>query len=333
MLLSLFGIAYLTPAFADWVKVDDFESGDVSNWETYYPEDRADPSALPTLTAVDDPFSSGAGKVLEVYPGRFADPPGSTLNFTVDLKLDAAAQIEAVENQYSTMYFKVGRPLVDGLPGECDITFGLATEAARDSTTNIFGYGSYSVLGRYEKDGIMDIRDSGSYVNLTETALGTQEYYQVWYVIDHWNNTFKQYIQGGTEFPTQTLIYPTDSNPDAGYRNLTLDNLDYILLITSAGDATNGAKGKDPIYFDDFYINPTAADLTSPGTPQQTWAGYAQDGDGNVDTGSGFLGFVNVTYAGNPDIIYSFTLNKFVYLPESFVLPQGAWMWVWNENQ
>ena len=77
-------------------------------------------------------------------------------------------------------------------------------------------------------------------------------------MVDHFTNTFSQYIEGGSDFATQTLVYE-----GALYRNLTVDDLQTMLFITSAGDINN-VKGKDPIYFDNFYIDTEAQNLSAP---------------------------------------------------------------------
>lgn len=269
-LLTLAPLVFAGSLFAQWQMVDDMESytvdvqleADPWNWYTVPVENFA---VLPSATTVADPLDAGQGNVLAFAPGV---PAASGSNATLERALSAEQQIadNFPTSNLSTFYFKVARPLVEGVPGEADITWGLVTEAARSAETMQHGYGSYSVLGRYEIDGIMDIRNGGTYTNLVETALNTQVWYEIWYVIDHSNNTFSQFIKGGTDFPIQTEIFT-----DAEYRNATFENLDTILIVTTAGSA-DAIKGKDPIYFDDFHIDIAAANLTSPdgtdnGTP------------------------------------------------------------------
>ena len=82
--------------------------------------------------------------------------------------------------------------------------------------TGLHGYGGYSVLGRIERNGIIDIRDGASYVDLTNKALQTGTYYEFWFIIDHFNSTFSQYIKGGTDYAKQTLLHE-----NAQFRNAT----------------------------------------------------------------------------------------------------------------
>ncbi len=255
------------PPVVGWQKIDDLENGLTSAWTIFQEEGNF--QAEPSVTVVDDPLGAGQGKVLAVNPG--VPLTTSSLNMTVERTLSESQQIvdPVTESQLTTFYFKVGRPTVSGAPGEVDVTWGLAAESARSGETGLHAYGSYSVLGRYEANGIMDIRDGGSYVDLANAALNTNVYYEAWFVVDHFNNTFSQYLKGGTDFPEQTMVYS-----GAGYRNLTFDNLETLLIITSAG-TIDAVKGKDDIYFDDFHIDVSGQNLT---TPLSLGGGHAEGG-------------------------------------------------------
>lgn len=52
-----------------------------------------------------------------------------------------------------------------------------------------------------------------------------------------------------------------------------------------------------------------------------TWAGYTVEEGGLVYTGA-FLGWLNVT---NGDWVWSYSLGKYIYLPESYVSGTGVW--------
>ena len=238
-----------------WQTLYTFETGDISDWNI-------DLDAQDTVQVngfaryVEDPFDVGQGMVLEVNPGVSGQ---GTHHVTLDLPLpeELVVRDPYPETILSTLYFKVGRPIVQGAPGELDITWGLVSSKDRPSD-GVFTYGNYSVLGRYELDGVMDIRDGGSYQNLTFEALYMNVWYEVWYIINHAANTFSQYIKGGSAFPEQTLVYE-----GATYRNQTLFDLDHLLIITSAGNAAK-PKGKDSAYFDDFFMDVSGANLATP---------------------------------------------------------------------
>jgi hypothetical protein len=87
------------------------------------------------------------------------------------------------------------------------------------------------------------------------------------------------------------------------------------------------------VYLDDVWIDFSGENLTTPPhgktrSGAATWAGFPVDGLGWVDTGS-WLGFVNVA-AG--DYVWSASLNNWMYLPEVFVSPTGAWTYILNTS-
>ena len=58
-----------------------------------------------------------------------------------------------------------------------------------------------------------------------------------------------------------------------------------------------------------------------------TWAGYEIDADGvSVNTGD-FLGWIDIS--ADP-YVYVYSLDTYVYLPESAVADSGSWMWIYN---
>lgn len=282
--------------FAQWQMIDDFESytagteldPDHSNVATgdwnFYRSDDANYATIPMWGPVADPGDGSQGLVLELDPGVPSETLGG--NTTIERAVPTSAQIvdPFPATTKATFYFKYYRPLVDGSPAESDTTWGMVAESARNETTGIHAYGSYSVLGRTEIDGIIDIRDGGTYTNLTTSALQTNTWYEFWFVVDHGVNTFTQYIKGGTDFPEITQL-PAGSPINAAYRNATVDPLETILFITTTGGADD-RKGKDPIYIDDIYIDPSAENLTTP-----SGEGGANDDGVNVK-------FVNIATRG-----------------------------------
>ncbi len=259
-----------------WQMIDNLESytvGDevdpdhsnaaTGDWNMYRSADDQY-ATLPFFGIAADPGDGSQGNVLELNPGTPTEAGQG--NTTLERAVPASAQIvdPFPATTKSTFYMKYLRPIVNGSPAESDTTWGMVAESARNAETGIHAYGSYSVLGRTEIDGIIDIRDGGDYLDLTTAALETETWYEFWFVVDHANNTFTQYIKGGTDFPTQTQL-PMGAPITAEYRNQTLDPLETILLITTTGGADN-RKGKDPVYFDDFFIDVTGENLSTPGT-------------------------------------------------------------------
>ncbi len=207
---------------------------------------------------VADPFNAGQGKVLAINPG--VSTTTSTLNQNIERALPEAQQITYpdTEAKLATLYFKVARPLVDRVAGASNLTWGMVADEKRDPETGLHSYGSYSVLGRIEADGIIDIRNGASYVDLTENALQTQTYYEFWFIVDHFNSTFSQYIKGGADYAEQTLLHE-----DAAFRNPSWDPLETILFISTAG-GINDVKGTDDLYIDDIHIDIEGKNLASP---------------------------------------------------------------------
>ena len=293
ILLTLIPIFCVGSLFAEFQKVDDFENYTVDEqppapWAAAFNEAFA--QIAPYARVVADPFDANQGNVLAIHPGV---PLGTdNLNFGVGYSLPQDQQIvdPIFQSEFTTFYFRIARPLVQGVPGEADMTWGLLP--ATDSTTmdnltetSSYNYGAYSVLGRIEANGGIDIHaaseTSTTYYNLMDVdageAMDTQTYYEIWFVIDHYTNNFQQYIRGGTDYPEQTLVtwgpgftppperMASDVVDTATYRNRSLNPLDTVYFRTSAGNTNTGFKGKDAMYVDDFYIDLTGMNLNSPG--------------------------------------------------------------------
>lgn len=280
-LISVFCVGSL---FAEFQKVDDFEDltedMEVSTPWTLFKE-MGNFQVQATATVVADPFNLGQGKVLALDPGVPLPTTTDSLNHTIERAVPEEQQIW-VTNPKATFYFKVGRPLVAGNPGEADLTWGMAASGERATADGPLGYGQYSVLGRIEIDGRIDIRgataDGTNYFNLMteDDGIETQTYYEIWFVVDYLTNTFEQYVKGGTNYPEQTKMTWAGFDPqtraegmvDKGLFRAEPDTpLDTILFISTAGNPSDGIKGKDPMYIDDLYIDPTGENLTSPSGP------------------------------------------------------------------
>ena len=266
-LLTLISISWFGPLFGVFQKVDDFENYPTGQqpptpWTIFQEEGNF--LTRPTATVVADPFNAGQGKVLAINPG--APATSSTLNQNIELALPKAQHIAypPTGSKLATMYFKVAVPLIGRVAGASNLTWGMVADEKRDPDTGLHGYGSYSALGRIEKDGIIDIRDGASYVDLSNKALQTRTYYEFWFIIDHFNSTFSQYIKGGADYANQTLLHE-----NAEFRNATWDALETILFISSAG-GTKEIKGTDDLFIDDIYIDVDGKNLASPNADEGT---------------------------------------------------------------
>lgn len=62
--------------------------------------------------------------------------------------------------------------------------------------------------------------------------------------------------------------------------------------------------------------------VPQPGGGGTTWAGFDVDGNSNADT----MNWLGLVYVRENPWIYIYSLGKYVYLPESIISTQGAWM-------
>lgn len=252
-ILTLCSLICVGSLSAAWELANDIDDGDITDWTVAFNgESEANP--IGSVTVVDDPFGLGQGKVVKIDPGT-----AGSVNHNVITGFSLENGIVAADGAKATVYFKVGRPTVDGNPGEVDNTFGVG-----GGVSSPFSYSNYSAYGRYSNLGIMDFRDegnaNGSFQPISAEPQDTDTYYEVWMVIDHWNFIYDVYVKGGSDFPTQTKVNAEDYD----YRNQTVEDLTEFFFLASAGNTTEGVKGKDPVYLDDFYVDLAAENLTSP---------------------------------------------------------------------
>ena len=328
-------LTILPVAQADWILVDDFSSPDLSEWNTFLRgEDdpqRVDPEDPPRITVVPDPAGVSGNTVLEVDPGRLI------LNISVGVHTRTLPE-EAVivdpfpETRLATWYFRALRPLVEGRPGQPSLIWGLSKEWTDPETGNPIPpqiYGDLSVVGRFNTDGRINTH-SGGYAEVSE-PIDTNTWYEIWYVINHGENSYRMYIRGGPEFPGDepTLVYPiNEGDPDGVYRAPTFDDLKYLAFLTSTGSDDNPG-GLNPSYVDDIYIDPTGANLTTPGGGIQPEPFNPFDG---LATGewTELEGFGRVyAYAESSDWIYHGVVG-FLYTGEFPWLHHQTRGWLWS---
>ncbi|MEZ5278742.1 MAG: hypothetical protein R3F07_20340 [Opitutaceae bacterium] len=270
-------------ALAEWTLVDDMEYADQAALEAGWSQDPVDGSGDPVT-----PDGEGGGIVLAEVDGN------KVLQFNsgaADLVKDTTYNARAVKSipeiaGTGTVYFKINVPTVDvggsQFKAVVDLVWGLSWRApiadplAPDAATEVTGaYGDYSVIGRVEFDNSFDFYDNGhpnppgAYQTVLVDGPTADEWYQIWFVLDHANNAYKVYVQGGTEFPTQTLVAldDPDTHPPIGWlaeRSPSLtEPLRSFLLYSSAGSATV-PKGLDYMYIDDIYVDVGNENLSVP---------------------------------------------------------------------
>jgi hypothetical protein len=325
--------ASLSGAF---VLVDDFSDGNLDGWTVV--ADVEDPSVTADATVVTDPVNA-TNQVLSVFPGATLDP---TLNLRVYRK------IPEFTNEYATFYMRFMQPFVtrEGVEvkAQVDAVFGLTSV---DEPT---AYGDYSTAVRIDFDNSFDIYDGDRQEADPSRLKGYQKirdevqqltggvWYELWMVVDTFNLTYQLWVKGGPEYPDQTLVYPFggDTTKFVSWRNTTLDFLDVFVITTSAGNNFQGAKGLDPTYFDDLYVNVDGIDLTSPAATVEPTKGpgvfgnydvvLGGDNQAWVDTGT-WMGWVNVE---NHPLIYVLDLNLWAYAAGDDKDAIGAWIYTFK---
>jgi len=303
--------------FADWTLVDDMNYADQAAMDAVWKADPIDTDGENGgPVRAEDPADS-TNLVLQMNMG--APIVDDTYNARAIRSLPAGSEITGM----GTTYFRIKVPTVDvggtSLRAVVDLVWGLSTRepiadpATPDPVTEVEGgYNDFSVLARNDFDASFDVYDfgnpDGSYQTVLVDGTTADEWYQIWYVSDHVNNAFKVYAQGGTEFPTQTLVYPdpdTDTHPPIGWsaeRSPSLESLKTFLMYSSAGSQTT-PKGLDFMFIDDIYVDNTGENLSSPtGGPGQPGDAefYNISTRGNVGTGADRIigGFVVKGVAG-----------------------------------
>lgn len=138
-------------------------------------------------------------------------------------------------------------------------------------------------------------------------------------------------MEWGTVF-TLTGIEPTGGDTWAGYpiiQGIYVDSFMGFLEISADPQIYSFSLNKY-IYMPENFVSQSGAWAyvsleNKPPDAENTWAGYPFLADMvNINTGS-FFGFLNVEFA---PWAYSYTLNKWLYLPEEFVSESGAWVYI-----
>jgi hypothetical protein len=98
------------------------------------------------------------------------------------------------------------------------------------------------------------------------------------------------------------------------------DEIERILLRTGYPE---GGTVAQEMWIDNWQ---TAAVPPDPGGGPETWAGFIVNGDGDALTGD-WLGWVNVDFK---PLIFSYSLNQWMYIEESAVSDSGSWVYIFN---
>ena len=302
----IYSIALMTAAcagFADWSLEFDFEDG--------LPENvfQANNRELSTN------FADTLNGRLRVNHGDLLEQTSNLwvmLPLSADLKAASAAAGGPV-----TVYFEMIHPSIDGQRAIVDVAWGLSN--VDPDTILEDRYNAFNAMMRIDSGDLnFELRDGGGYVEISQ--LETDTVYSVWMVLDYTLNFMEVYIQGG-QYTAQTNIGLVAFRVDPGPEQ----TVDYMAFGLSDGNSVDGAKGIDFFLFDNVAIDTAAQNLTMP-TSGATWAGYPVDSLGYVDTGA-WMGYINVNFA---PIIWSVSLNAWMYMPEASVGNGGAWTYIYN---
>lgn len=258
-ILSIIFLFVAGSAYAEWQLVDDFEDGDSEGWIVTEELPGAEASEV---RVIDDPTGSGQGKVGQFFPGM---PVEGVHRTTFSFALPEATKILDKfpdPTNTSTLYLKVMQPLVDGVPGVTNATFGMASAEFLDKPLDEWSWGDYSVLARINSN-IMDQHSGSGYVQLDITEADPPDavpvsntFYEYWFVIDRNTQTIDGYIKGG-QWAEQSKVWEGSqhrTNPSGA-------PLDTMYMRS----ANNGIEWVDALHYDDIYIdNSGTANLTSP---------------------------------------------------------------------
>lgn len=164
-------------------------------------------------------------------------------------------------------------------------------------------------------------RDGGAYV-ATEYVFQTKTWYEIWGVINNaegvFNDETKWYAKGPGDTEPIHVPIPDGSGgffETALFRNGTTDDLIGFYYGILAGNPNSPQSGV-PSYTDDFYIDVTGENLTTPegvgGPGETTWGGIAVI-NGKVDTAD-WIGSLDLV--GTSSFAYSYSLDDWLFFPD-----------------
>jgi hypothetical protein len=314
IITTLAGLLAGASSYGEWTIVSTFD----------------DAGALSAIT--DSTNIEGSNARSEIVNGKWAVFPGDLFEATSNLyaMLDLGTDLRAASiasGKPVTVYFEVVQPTVpDGQGGTrkaiLDTVWGISNYPPSQVLET--RYNSYNAMQRINAgNDSFEGRNGNAYEVVQQ--FGADVTYQIWLVIDFTINFYEAYIQGG-QWTEQTRLGTAATEGFWGFRvnPAETDTAQYMLVALSRGNSVQGEKGIDPTYFDNVAIDSSGLNLTSPVGSAQSWAGFAVDGAGNVNTG-GWMGFLNVS---DSPWIWSYSLSSWMYIDESFVSSSGSWIYV-----
>lgn len=307
-LIGFFALACAPSIQADWQLLNSFSNAEeLNDWQLY--NTLAEGNAFMQIVA--RPFDDAGGNALAISAGNV---PFNHANVWRALPQPVS--------DLTTLYMEVA--IADSLG---DYAFGLKRNAAdaivqvqEDESVVISQWPDYAAVARIGRAGQDAYNNNGYSDDFAENRVST--WYKYWMVIDHFNLSYSIYLQGG-EFAEQTLVAS-----DFIYRTQEFDDLLTLMVLAHAGSST-ALYSAEPIYLANIQMDYSGSNLSTPTVALQptTWADYALNSDGRtVDTGS-FMGWLDVA---NKPFVYSFQLERYVYLPEDNVNDDGSWIYLFK---
>jgi glucose/arabinose dehydrogenase len=236
LLIPAFAVLFsYATGFAAFVEIDSFE-GYIAGSAINNQDDWTSESSQ--IKVAVDPANS-ANKVLLV-----ASPGGDTFRTYND-----NPALSIANGTTGTLFTRFH--MASGL---MNVNFGLSDVAAPGSNT----FNDFESQVR-TLDGLLDARDGGGFQSLSGGGTSVDNadiWYQLWMVANNDSDTVTLYIQSDDDpaFTTQTELF--SAAPPTSFRFGTTDALAslYIVINTSGAD----------VYFDDFWIDTTGANLVNP---------------------------------------------------------------------
>lgn len=364
--LFLLSCTVTSSGFGQWTLIDNFESGNLSQWsgDSQNLQDGTHSEFQGVAEAVADPIGGN-----ETMVGRFSGGPEEGDNFggAVGHAIDLPQPVPA--DGVVTVYYKLGVGMLEQdsvfgvMPSEEFNLFWGDLEAIFRVANLNYAFDVYNEVG-YESFGF-------PYEN---------QWYHIWMVLDNGADTYRMYIEGSADYPEQTLATTFEGNDEFTMRVRSDGELNRFAIVQNIGTVEVPIP-RDPIYLDDLFIDYNGENLTIPSADAgpEMWGPFEVGADGWVDSGDLFGSFRplgDFVYVENPgrylylpaasatetgawgfvhdapaewsqsetgwhkfgeflgwvyrdsDYVYSANLNQYLYLPESGLVSGGSWVWV-----
>ena len=229
----------------------------------------AAPYAFAEFTLLDNFQGSTLGNV-NTQNGWVAN--GTSGNVVADPG-DATNRLLEITTTSANVYKSLGTPLANSATGTIyyqikraglvNMSTGLSDVAAPTA-----GFGDYE--SQVNVNSLTDpqpirVRDAGAF-DATQDVFATGTAYHVWHVVNNLNDTSKVYIQSATA--GSPVLQMSGTQSDFLFRNSTTTttaaNDLLTFLIKTGGAGTTDTAHFGPLYVDNIYFDPTAANLAAP---------------------------------------------------------------------